>query len=434
MGTLEPNDWSSRISQVRRVGAAFLRIRAALVAPAMLILASALWFSGEPRFRTTAIVVCLSVMLAFFVGEALVFRRRDISERYLLGSMLVTQLGIASVAASSGGIASPVVPLMLAPTGVGLAAFGSSSSGRTVLLGLVVSLLASALVAGWLAWPPLASPLREVMTFVASVMCGVLLYVAIGRLSDAYVSAGAALARTQSSLLLEARLRARDLEAVGARVAHELKNPLTAAKGLIELVRKHSDARQGERIDVALLELGRIQATLADYLAFSRPLAPLEVTTFDVRAWLSDLVAAHEGLARGRGVRLRLEFTNDAKDDSETWRGDRARLGDAVANLLSNAIYACGEGDRVDVVGRLGSDQLQLEVQDGGVGLDADALLRLGTPFVSTREGGTGLGVVLARGTIVQHAGRLRYESRKGEGTRALVELPRMSSLEGLVP
>jgi hypothetical protein len=182
------------------VGAAFLQLRALLVAPALLLLATLLWTSAEPRPRVVAATACFGMMLAFFVSEAVAMRRREISERYLLVSMLFTQLGIALVAVTSGGLQSPVVPLLLAPTGVGVAAFGSQARGRTVATGLLLSLVGVGLGAHLLGWPPMLSPLREGMTLAACVMCGALLYLAIGRLSDAYVSAGSALLRTQSAL------------------------------------------------------------------------------------------------------------------------------------------------------------------------------------------------------------------------------------------
>jgi signal transduction histidine kinase len=414
------------------VGAAFLRLRALLVGPALVVLSAVLWASGEARPRAVAATLSLGAMLAFFAAEAVAFRRRDITEGYLLASMLVTQAGIGLVGATTGGVTSPVVPLLLAPTGVGLAAFGTLPSGRIVMGGLVLSVVGIAVGGAALAWAPLASPLRELMTVAACLMCGALLYLAIGRLSDAYVSAGSALARTQNSLLEEATLRAQDLEAVGARVAHELKNPLTAAKGLVELVRRHCDESQSERLDVAASELDRVQATLQGYLAFSRPLSPLQLAPFDVEPWLTDLVAAHEGLARTTRVNLSLHFrrTNPGTQTEPDWLGDRARLTDAVGNLLGNALQACQPGDDVEVHCELDAQHLRLEVRDTGEGMAADALARIGTPFVTTRETGTGLGVVLARATLVQHAGKLRYESTPGSGTRAQVELPRLSEPE----
>lgn len=409
---------------MRRAGAAFLRLRAALVAPAMLLVVAALWFGGEAKSRVVSVAACLSLMLLFFVGEAIVLRRRPLAESYLLASMLLTQLGIATVGILTGGLASPVAPLLFAPTGVGLAAFGRAPEGRWVVGGLCASLAALGVGGQLLGWPALTSPLREGMTVAASVLCAALLYAAIGTLSDAYVSAGDALARAHGTLLQAATLRAADLEAVGARVSHDLKNPLAATKGLIELVHRHSDESQRQRLDVALAELERMNTTLQDYLAFSRPLATLQPSWFDCRAWLEELVAAHEGMAAAAEVTLSFEFRASSPPSPPRWRGDRAKLTDAVANLLVNALHACRPGDRVALTARRDPTRLWIEIQDNGEGMAPEMLSRVGTPYLSSKKLGTGLGVVLARTTIAEHAGSLVFESALGRGTRAAIELP----------
>ncbi len=66
-------------------------------------------------------------------------------------------------------------------------------------------------------------------------------------------------------------------------------------------------------------------------------------------------------------------------------------------------------------------------VRDTGRGMPAETLRRIGTPFFTTRDDGTGLGVVLARSVILQHGGTLRYESEPGEGTSVRVSLPRVT-------
>jgi signal transduction histidine kinase len=75
-----------------------------------------------------------------------------------------------------------------------------------------------------------------------------------------------------------------------------------------------------------------------------------------------------------------------------------------------------------------------IEVIDTGRGMDGDELARIGTPFFTTREGGTGLGIVLAKAVVAQHGGEVLYESRKGEGTRVTVRLPRCCPARAELP
>ena len=71
-------------------------------------------------------------------------------------------------------------------------------------------------------------------------------------------------------------------------------------------------------------------------------------------------------------------------------------------------------------------EEIEIVVRDTGRGMAAETLRRIGTPFFTTRDDGTGLGVVLARSVIAQHGGSLRYESEPGKGTRVSVTLPRV--------
>lgn len=412
-----------RVQQTRRVGAAFLRARPLILMPVMAVLCTALLMSGEPGARTLTVGAVMGTMLTFFVAEAVYFRHREVDASYLLGSMLFTLLGISAVAAATGGVRSPVLPLLLAPTGVGLAAFGLGWQSKTVIAGLMTCM--ALLVAASLGdpWPPMSSPVREIMACGATAVCGVLLYVAVGGLSQAYVESGGALARTQRVWLDAASLRARDLEAVGGRVAHELKNPLAAARGLLQLVQRRATGdRDRQRLDVALTELDRMQDVVQNYLSFSRPLRPLDLSTFDLADLLGELCAAQEGAAQQDEVDLQ------TRCEPLLWTADRARLLDALTNLATNAVSACAAGGRVEIECEAGEEGVKLRIRDDGSGMDADVLARLGTPFFTTKSAGTGLGVVLARATAVQHGGQLSFESTPGEGTVATMRLPRIEA------
>ena len=77
---------------------------------------------------------------------------------------------------------------------------------------------------------------------------------------------------------------------------------------------------------------------------------------------------------------------------------------------------------------RPSNDDIEIVIRDTGRGMPAETLRRIGTPFFTTRDDGTGLGVVLARSVIAQHGGSLRYDSEPGSGTRVRVTLPRVAT------
>ena len=123
--------------------------------------------------------------------------------------------------------------------------------------------------------------------------------------------------------------------------------------------------------------------------------------------------------ARADEARVRLYAQGDA-----TLAADPRRLKEALINLVANAIEATPAGGEVAVEVWRADEEVEIVVRDTGRGMAAETLRRIGTPFFTTRDDGTGLGVVLARSVIAQHGGSLRYESEPGKGTRVSVTLP----------
>jgi signal transduction histidine kinase len=107
-----------------------------------------------------------------------------------------------------------------------------------------------------------------------------------------------------------------------------------------------------------------------------------------------------------------------------TIEADPRSLREALLNLVANGIEATPPGGAVVVDVRASDDGAEIVIRDTGRGMPAETLARVGTPFFTTREDGTGLGVVLARSVFAQHGGSLRYESEPGRGTTVKAVLP----------
>jgi two-component system sporulation sensor kinase B len=197
-----------------------------------------------------------------------------------------------------------------------------------------------------------------------------------------------------------------------ASLVHELRNPLAAVKGLLELIRRgdHDERTQG-RLDVVLAEVARMEDMLRP-----RP-APPAPALVDAGALVADVVAVIEARAMAAGVTVRRAGPGPAIT------GDRQQLKAALLNLIGNAIEATAPGGRVVITTVATDREVAIEIADTGRGLAPDDLARLGTPFFTRRPGGTGLGVLLARATITQHGGSLTYRSAPGMGTTARIVL-----------
>lgn len=411
------------------MGAWFLRVRPWIAAPPALGAYVALTIHGAPAARLTATAAVQSCLLGFFFLEAYWLYRRGaghfVTERQLSRSLFVTLVGIGVVCGLTGGWYSPFLPVLLAPTGVTFAAFGLKPWGVRMLATLVVVVLLIGAASQLDPWGPLPEPLRGVLGLMAVLVSAALLLAGVAALTQAHRDTQARLERMRHAVLAESQLRVRDLEAQGARVAHDLKNPLAAITSLLQLLHKAElESKSLRRVEVALDEAERMDRILGDYLTLAKPLRDLQLEAVDVGELLGSLERSLESSAAARSIQLAVELP---QLPLEPVLLDEGRVRDALLNLAANALEATEAGGRITL--RAASDgdggELELSVVDDGRGMAPEVLAQVGTPFFTTREGGSGLGVASARSAARQHGGNLRYESTAGVGTVATLTLPR---------
>jgi signal transduction histidine kinase len=401
-----------RSVQVGAVGAAFLRARPLVVTPVAVINGVLVVASGAPLSQRIAMAAALGAALALFWIERWWVARAQVGERWLATSLTATVAVLVIGCGLSGGIASPLMPLVLAPVVVGAAAFGRSA--RTVVLGILAFALVGSLALLPLGtpFPPVPDPWSRAMLVTAFAGLLALSYAGVAGLVGAYVRAGEMLERMRVATLEEAASRMRATEQVGAKLAHELKNPLAAIKALLQILGDRVDEKGAKRLAVALAEVDRMDVIVREYLSFARPLADLEVAEVDLRALADDVVAVLTDRASLAGIALGVEGS------STTVHGDARRLREAVFNLTDNALAATPRGGTVT----LAVAPRTLTITDTGCGIPPE--LVDAPAFTTTREEGTGLGLPIARGAIAQHGGTLAFTPRPGGGTIVTVSIP----------
>jgi signal transduction histidine kinase len=407
-----------RAAQVRAVGTAFLRLRPRLVGPAMAVTAAVLALSGVPAAQLRALGVGMGLLLGFFTWEAWRGRTRDFPEAWLFRSLLITTGGITLGCAVTGGLASPLLPMLFAPVVTTFAAFGRGRESA-VALGM-----AGVLAVGLGALPPdvpfapLPSPQSGWLRLLFLGVSLLLLRAGVAGVTEAYRRSGEVLERLREESLDAAQARAAALESMGASVAHELKNPLSSVKGLVQLLeRSAAEPKARERLGVVQSEVERMEAILQEYVSFARPLGALRPADTRLEPLLEEVASVVEGRARAAGVQVEWAATEARA------RVDARRLKEALLNLALNALEATPPGGSVVLGAEEAGGRVTLTVRDTGRGMPPEVLSRVGTPFFTTREAGTGLGVVLARAVAVQHGGSLEYESQPGQGTVARLTL-----------
>ena len=205
---------------------------------------------------------------------------------------------------------------------------------------------------------------------------------------------------------------------IGAEVLHEIKNSLTAVKALVQLgLRNPAEGPSHARLAAIQEAVARMQEILEGYLCSARPLEEVKPLRTELGQLVSETLLLLSAQASQAGVRLLAR-------GGAVVEADARRLKEALVNLVANAIEATPPGGEVVVEVRPSAGEAELVVRDTGRGMPPETLRRVGTPFFTTRQGGTGLGVALARSAIALHGGSMRYESQPGKGTTVRATLP----------
>lgn len=215
----------------------------------------------------------------------------------------------------------------------------------------------------------------------------------------------------------------RSLSLLSSEIAHELKNPLSSLRGLSSLVARDVQGRTAERMAVLQGEVERMQAIVEEFLSFSRPLLPLSLRSADLHELCNDTCQLIEGLALDRGVQLAL--TGAA---SCPLRCDPRKVHQVLVNLVQNAVEASPPDSTVTLELYADNELPKVYIFDEGPGLDPDLATRIFEPFVTSKEQGSGLGLVIARALARQHGGDVTLAGRAQGGMVATLVLPREAS------
>jgi signal transduction histidine kinase len=400
--------------------------RPMFIGPVMLNNILLLVVAGYPTARVAPIAAMLPPFALYLMRVRRIARDRPIGANHALGSLC----GSLSVTAISilltGGLYSPFICLLAAPVIVAAALFGRRRHTLIAMAFLGTGLfLCAVLPSAWLG-PHVADPYWAVLVTINILVVAVFAANEVIHLSEGLRRTDAALHVVRERVIDDAQTRGRSLEALGAKVAHELKNPLSAIKTLLKLEEgRASEERSQRRFEVMGKEILRMETILRDYLSFSRPFEDLHLGDVDLARAADHVVAVLEGRAETAGLRL------GRRGEAVVIRGDRRRLEEALLNLVSNAVDATPRGGSVDIHIEATHEGARVRVKDTGSGMGKATLDRIGTPFFTTREQGTGLGLVIARSTIGQHGGTLDFESKPGGGTTVTLTLPARAAGEG---
>jgi two-component system, sporulation sensor kinase A len=213
---------------------------------------------------------------------------------------------------------------------------------------------------------------------------------------------------------------------LAAAIAHEIRNPLTAVKGFIRLIQREPlDIENMNRyFDIVTKELDRIEWITGELLLLSKPQASRRAPV-DISLLLSEvsILLSSEALMR------KIQIVVDAEESGLTVYGETIQLKQAFVNILKNAIESMDHGGTIRITAsRREQDAIVIDVQDEGSGIPEERIPRLGEPFYTTKERGTGLGLMITLRIVDAHQGKVDIQSEFGKGTKVSVAFPAINA------
>jgi PAS domain S-box-containing protein len=213
------------------------------------------------------------------------------------------------------------------------------------------------------------------------------------------------------------------LAAVGqlaAGVAHEIRNPLTSMKGYAEFLQlDEKDPERMEFLSIILDEIERVNTIVEDFMVLAKPKV-VELEEKNVVPVIKNVVSLLEFEARKKNVRL----TFDCNHEIIQIECDENRLKQVFLNFIKNGIEAMPNGGELHVKTIIHDNNVQISIQDTGVGISEEKLKKLGEPFYTTKKNGNGLGLMVSFKIIESHNGKVFVESEPNKGTTFNILLP----------
>jgi two-component system, sporulation sensor kinase A len=220
----------------------------------------------------------------------------------------------------------------------------------------------------------------------------------------------------------ELLLKSEKLSAVGqlaAGVAHEIRNPLTALKGFAQLLKSTFTGPEIQYLDIMHSELDRIEVILNELLILAKPQA-VKFHPQPIGVLLQEVVT----LLSTQAVMKNVVIESSVDPHGPMVNCEHNQLKQVFVNIIKNAIEAMPNGGRLSITARTDNETVRIQFIDEGEGIPENLVPKLGEPFFTTKERGTGLGLLMSHKIIFAHQGTIDISSAVGKGTTVSVVLP----------
>ena len=209
---------------------------------------------------------------------------------------------------------------------------------------------------------------------------------------------------------------------IAASISHEVRNPLTVTRGFNQLLREHrhlTEEQINQYINLSLQELERAEHIINDYLTFAKP--SLEnIELLELNKELTYITQVINPYATMSNINVQILSENQ---DIHVF-GDSKKLQQSLINIIKNGVEAMEQGGNLTVHLKKSKEKAIIRIEDTGKGMSPEQIKKLGTPYYSTKEKGTGLGTMVAFSIIKMMQGEIEIDSVIGKGTSFSISIP----------
>lgn len=211
------------------------------------------------------------------------------------------------------------------------------------------------------------------------------------------------------------------VEQMGAAISHEIRNPLTAAIGFVQLMQDGylSRKQQIDYLSIVKEELKAAERVIQDYLTFAKP-SLVTIEELNVKKELQHVITILQPITNQNSVEITTDFSIVG-----TIKGDRQKFRQAFINVIKNAVESMPSGGYLFIGTEFNQSHITIKIKDSGVGMSNEQLERLGEPYYSTKGSkGTGLGMMVVYSIVRAMSGTIKVESKVGQGTTFHFKFP----------
>lgn len=209
---------------------------------------------------------------------------------------------------------------------------------------------------------------------------------------------------------------------IAAGVAHEIRNPMTVISGFVQLMQQDPKHPYPQYTQLIQSELERINLIISEFLILAKPQAPI-IKSFSLKNLIDHVILLFSPEFNLKAI----AFNSDWKGDADyIISGEENSLKQVFINLLKNSVEALEPHGTISLtVSSENNKMVSIQISDNGMGISSESLNRVFEPFYTTKEHGTGLGLLVSQKIIQDHGGSLKLASKATGGTIAEILLPK---------